>query len=68
MTRNEFISELKKKLKPNAEMNFYFFDTKKIKYYTVVIEDIGMNVDIDDPKNKNSGGIVFIDKKETKNV
>ena len=62
MTRNEFIRLLKDNLKPNAEMDFLlidrFDDGRHINAF-LDIRSVGMNVDIDDPKNKNSGGVVF---------
>lgn len=62
MTRNEFIKLLKDNLKPNAEMDFLLidrFDDGRPIVTFLDISDIGMNVDVDDPKNKNRGGIVF---------
>lgn len=62
MTRDEFIKMLKANLKPNAEMDFLVVgrlnDGKFINAF-LDIHDICMNVDIDDPKNKNRGGVVF---------
>ena len=62
MTRNEFIKLLKDNLKPNAEMDFLlidrFGDGRPISAF-LDIRSIGMNVDIDDPNNKNRGGVVF---------
>lgn len=62
MTRNEFIKMLKDNLKPNAEMDFLlidrFDDGRPISVF-LDIRSVGMNVDIDDPENKNRGGIVF---------
>ena len=62
MTRNEFIKMLKDNLKPNAEMDFLlidrFDDGRPISTF-LDIRSVGMNVDIDDPNNKNRGGVVF---------
>ena len=62
MTRNEFIKLLKDNLKPNAEMDFLlidrFDDGRPISVF-LDIRSVGMNADIDDPKNKNRGGVVF---------
>ena len=62
MTRNEFIKLLKDNLKPNAEMDFLlidrFDDGRPISAF-LGIRSVGMNVDIDDPNNKNRGGVVF---------
>ena len=62
MTRNEFIKLLKDNLKPNAEMDFLlidrFDDGRPISVF-LDIRSVGMNVDIDDPNNKNRGGVVF---------
>ena len=62
MTRDEFIKMLKANLKPNAEMNFLVIgrlnDGKFINAF-LDIHDICMNVDVDDPKNKNCGGVIF---------
>ena len=62
MTRNEFIKMLKDNLKPNAEMDFLLIgklnDGKFVTAF-LDIDDVCMNVDIDDPKNKNRGGVVF---------
>ena len=67
MTRNEFIAELKKNLKPNAQMDFLLIGyDKNGKFLNMFIDinDITMNVDFDDPDNKNRGGIVFEVKKD----
>ena len=62
MTRNEFIKLLKDNLKPNAEMDFLlidrFGDGRPVSVF-LDIRSVGMNVDIDDPNNKNRGGVVF---------
>ena len=62
MTRNEFIKLLKDNLKPNAEIDFLlidrFDDGRHISTF-LDIRSVGMNVDIDDPNNKNRGGVVF---------
>ena len=62
MTRDEFIKMLKANLKPSAEMDFLVVgrlnDGKFINAF-LDIHNICMNVDVDDPKNKNSGCVVF---------
>ena len=62
MTRNEFIKLLKDNLKPNAEIDFLlidrFDDGRPISAF-LDIKDVCMNVDVDDPNNKNRGGVVF---------
>ena len=62
MTRNEFIKLLKDNLKPNAEMDFLLidrlYDGRPISAF-LDIRSVGMNADIDDPNNKNRGGVVF---------
>lgn len=62
MTRNEFIKMLKDNLKPNANMNFLlidrFNDGRPVNVF-MDIRDVCMNEDVDDPNNKNEGGIVF---------
>lgn len=62
MTRNEFIKLLKDNLKPNAEIDFFISDRlasgKDVTAF-LDIKDVGMNEDVDDPKNYNSGGIIF---------
>ena len=61
MTRDEFIKLLKNNLKPNTQMDFLLID--KINGNDFVgfldIDDVCMNVDVDDPNNRNRGGIVF---------
>lgn len=64
MTRNEFIKLLKENLKPNAQMDFLLWDSKKPIVAFLDIDDICMNADVDDPKNKNRGGVVFTIKEE----
>ena len=62
MTRNEFIKLLKENLKPNAEIDFLLidrFDDGQLISAFLDIRSVGMNVDIDDPNNKNRGGVVF---------
>jgi len=59
MTRNEFIKLLKDNLKPNAQMDFLIADYKKPMVAFLDIHDVCMNADVDDPNNKNRGGIVF---------
>ena len=62
MTRNEFIKRLKENIKPNAQIDFLlidrFNDGRPVSTF-FDIKDICMNVDVDDPNNKNWGGIVF---------
>ena len=64
MTRNELIKLLKDNLKPNAQMDFLICDYKKPAVAFLDIKDVCMNVDVDDPDNKNRGGIVFIIKED----
>jgi hypothetical protein len=67
MTRNEFIKLLKDNLKPNAQMDFLLIDRLKDgKFITAFldIKDVCMNVDVDDPNNKNRGGVVFTIKED----
>ena len=59
MTRNEFIKLLKENLKPNAQMDFLIADYNKPIVAFLDMHDVCMNVDVDDPNNKNRGGIVF---------
>ena len=62
MTRNEFIKILKDNLKPNAELDFLVadrFDDGRPIWAFLKVDDVCMNADIDDPKNKNRGGVVF---------
>lgn len=67
MTRNEFIKLLKDSLKPNAQMDFLLWDTKKPIVAFLDVDDVCMNADVDDPKNKNRGGVVFTIKEELMN-
>lgn len=64
MTRNEFVKMLKDNLKPNAEIDFLISDCNKPMIAFLDIEDVCMNVDVDDPNNKNRGGIVFKIRKD----
>lgn len=64
MTRNEFIKILKENLKPNAQMDFLICDNTKPMVAFLDVHDVCMNADIDDPNNKNRGGIVFTIKKD----
>lgn len=64
MTRNEFIKLLKDNLKPNAQMDFLICDYKKPVVAFLDIKDVCMNVDVDDPDNKNRGGVVFTIKED----
>lgn len=67
MTRDEFIKLLKENIKPDAEMDFLVFDRMKDDKYLhafLDIKDICMNADVDDPENKNRGGIVFTIKED----
>ena len=64
MTRNEFIKLLKDNLKPNAQMDFLVCDYNKPTVAFLDIRDVGMNADVDDPDNKNRGGIVFTIKED----
>ena len=59
MTRNEFIKLLKDNLKPNAEMDFLVADHNPPIVAFLDIHHVCMNADVDDPKNKNHGGVVF---------
>ena len=64
MTRNEFIKLLKESLKPNAQMDFLVCDYKKPMISFLDIKDVCMNADVDDPEDKNRGGIVFTIKED----
>lgn len=58
MMVKDFIKRLSKNLKPDAEMNFlYISDDGSIEFLSVF--DICMSADVDDPKNKNAGGVVL---------
>lgn len=59
MTRDEFIKLLKENLNPDTQMDFLVSDYRKSIFAFLDINDICMNADIDDPNNKNRGGIVF---------
>lgn len=59
MTRNEFIKLLKDNIKPNAQMDFLVCDCEKPMVAFLDIHDVCMSADVDDPDNKNHGGIVF---------
>lgn len=67
MTRNEFIKLLKENLKPNAEIDFLVWDTQKPIVAFLDIDNVCMNADVDDPKNYNRGGVVFVIKEELGN-
>lgn len=54
MKTKEFIDECKSKLKQDVEMDFYLIGHGFLKPIS-----INMNADIDDPSNKNRGGVVF---------
>ena len=64
MTRNELIKLLKENLKPNAQIDFLICDYNKPMVAFLNIHDICMNADVDDPKNKNHGGIIFTIKED----
>lgn len=62
MTRDEFIKLLMDNLKPDAQMDFLVTDKMsdgKSFMAFLKVDNICMNVDVDDPKNKNRGGVVF---------
>lgn len=59
MTRNELIKLLKDNLEPNAEMDFLVADHNPPIVAFLDIHHVCMNVDVDDPNNKNRGGVVF---------
>ena len=62
--KHEFIKLLKENLKPNAQMDFLIIDHKKPMVAFLDIHNVCMNADIDDPNNKNRGGVVFTIKEE----
>ena len=64
MTRNEFIKLLKDNLKPNAQIDFLVCDHNKPLVAFLDVRDVCMNVDVDDPDNKNRGGITFTIKED----
>ena len=64
MTRDEFIKLLKENIKPNAKMDFLINDHKKPMLAFLDIYNVSMNADVDDPNNRNRGGIVFVIKKD----
>lgn len=64
MTRDEFIKLLEENIKPDAEMNFLVNDCDKRMFAFLKVEYACMNEDVDDPRNYNSGGVVFTIEKE----
>lgn len=64
MTRNEFIKLLKDNLKPNAQIDFLVCDHNKPLVAFLDVRDVCMNADVDDPDNKNRGGVVFTIKED----
>lgn len=63
MKVKDFINKLEQNLDLNAEIEFLFVDYTE--WCWLDIENICMNADIDDPDNKNRGGVVF--RKKTSN-
>lgn len=63
MKVKDFINQLEQNLDLDAELNFLFVDYTE--WFWLDIEHICMNADVDDPKNKNQGGIVL--RKKTNN-
>lgn len=62
MTRDKFIELLQKNIKPNAEMRFLVSDRLESGKHVLAfldVTDVCMNADVDDPKNKYLGGVVF---------
>ena len=59
MTRDEFIKLLKDNIEPNAQMDFLLIDHANNKTMFLNVTNVCMNEDVDDPSNKNRGGIVF---------
>ena len=57
MKVKDFINQLEQNLDLDAELNFLFVD--RTEWFWLDIEHICMNADVDDPKNKNQGGIVL---------
>lgn len=64
MTRNEFIKLLKDNLNPNAQIDFLVCDHNNPLVAFLDIRDVCMNADVDDPDNKNRGGVVFTIKED----
>lgn len=64
MTRNEFIKLLKDNLKPSAQMDFLIADCNKPMLAFLDVYNVCMNADVDDPNNKNRGGVIFTIKEE----
>ena len=64
MTRNEFIKLLKDNLKPNAEMDFLVTNHNPPMVAFLDVHHVCMNADVDDPNNKNRGGVVFTIKED----
>ena len=64
MTRDEFVKLLEANLCPDAEIDFLVADYNKPMVAFLDIHDVCMNVDVDDPNNKNRGGVVFTIKKD----
>ena len=63
MTRNEFIKLLADHLDPDAQIDFLVTDYDKPLVAFLDIDKICMNIDVDDPNNYNSGGIIFTIRK-----
>ena len=45
-------------------MNFLVWDCKKPIVAFLDVDNVCMNADVDDPKNYNRGGVVFVIKEE----
>ena len=65
MTRNEFIKLLADHLDPDAQIDFLVIDCDNDKPLVALLDiyQMCMNIDVDDPNNYNSGGIVFTIRK-----
>ena len=57
MKVKEFIDQLYNNLNLDAELDFLCIDYDK--WFWLDVRAINMNADIDDPDNKNRGGITF---------
>ena len=64
MTRDELIKLLEANLCPDAEIDFLVADHNKPMVAFLDVHDVCMNVDVDDPDNKNRGGVVFTIKED----
>jgi len=61
MKAKDLVQRIQSNLKDDADVDFLLIDGTDLCWLD--LRSVNMNADIDDPRNRNNGGLVFVVKK-----